>query len=188
MAKIIAVNRKYLTLAVTMVLAIVLGFAAFSLWRTAHTSASKDTVPEIRMLSLAVEPASFTKDLTYGSVTLKNAQVIPARTFDLIATIQNSTAQKMTNVPVELTVGLVGDDRQKWTQPATLQVLNPGQTVRVTFRGVKALGDAQGKSAAAGQHNMTLRIKPNPEGGVNQATEATFRFVVDSSAKPPAKQ
>ncbi|OLN33585.1 hypothetical protein DSOL_0295 [Desulfosporosinus metallidurans] len=32
---------------------------------------------------------------------------------------------------------------------------------------------------------MTLRIKPNPEGGVEQATEASFRFNVDSTVKAP---
>lgn len=137
------------------------------------------------MLGLAVEPASFTQDLTYGSVTMKGAQVISAKTFDFIVTVQNTTAQTMSNIPVELEVSLIGDDSQKISKLGNLPSLEPGATARVAFRQVKALGDAQGKSATAGQHKITLRVKPNAAGGVNQATEATFYFNVDTTVKPP---
>jgi len=164
-----------------------IGFAGFSLWQNTDATVSKiNETPEIKMLGVTAEPASIVKDLMYGSVTLKAAQVITTKTFDLVATVQNTTAKKMTNVPVELQVTLVGDDTKKVISPGTIPSLDPGATARVAFRQIKALGDALGKSATAGQHLITLRIKPNLEGGVEQATEASFHFTVDSTVKVPA--
>ena len=185
MAKIIAINRKYFTLTLSVFLVCLIGIAGVTLWKTSHAS-TKASVPEVKMLGLAVEPGSFTKDLTYGTVTLKSSQVIPSKTFDLIATVQNTTSEKMTNIPVELEVTLVGDDTKKVSKIGNLPSLDPGATARVAFRQVKALGDAVGKSATAGQHKITLRVKPNVAGGIKQATEATFFFNVDSTVKAPA--
>lgn len=187
MTKIIAINRKYIVMVASILVICLIGFVGFSIWQNTDASVSKiNEVPEIKMLGVTVEPASIIKDLTYGSVTLKGAQVITTKTFDLVATVQNTTAKKMTNVPVELQVTLVGDATKKATAPGTLPTLEPGATARVAFRQIKALGDAMGKSATAGQHLMTLRIKPNPIGGVEQATEASFRFTVDTTVKVPA--
>lgn len=186
MTKIITLNRKYIVLVVSVFVICLMGFAGFSLWQNTAANVSKvNEVPEIKMLGVTVEPASIVKDLTYGSVTFKGAQVITTKTFDLIATVQNTTAKKMTNVPVELQVTLVGDETKKVISPGTLASLEPGTTARVAFRQIKVLGDAMGKSPTAGQHLMTLRIKPNPEGGVGQATEARFRFTVDTTVKVP---
>ena len=187
MAKIIAINRKHFVMVASVVVICLIGFAGLSFWQNKNASVSKvNVVPEIKMLSITVEPASIVKDLTYGSVTLKGAQVITTKTFDLVATVQNTTAKKMTNIPVELQITLVGDDTKKITSPGILPSLEPGATARVAFRQIKILGDALGKSATAGQHLMTLSIKPNPEGGVEQATEASFRFTVDTTVKLPA--
>lgn len=187
MTKIIALNRKYIVMVASVFVICLIGFAGFSLWQNTDASVSKiNEAPEIKMLGVTVEPASIVKDLTYGSVTLKGAQVITTKTFDLVATVQNTTAKNMTNVPVELQVTLVGDDTKKVISPGTLPSLEPGATARVAFRQIRVLGDALGKSATAGQHLMTLRIKPNPVGGVGQATEASFRFTVDSTVKVPA--
>jgi len=187
MAKIITFNRKYIVMVASVFVICLLGFAGFSLWEKKDASVIKDNgIPEIKMIGVAVEPASIVRDLTYGSVTLKGAQVISTKTFDLIVTVQNMTANKMTNVPVELQVTLIGDDTKKVTSPGSLPSLEPGATARVAFRQIKALGDALGKSATDGQHLITLRINANPEGGVEQATEASFRFNVDSTVKAPA--
>lgn len=186
MARIIAINRKYFTLSLSVLLICFLGIAGVTIWKTAHATATKtNLVPEVKMLGLAVEPASFTQDLTYGSVTLKGSQIIAHKSFDLIVTVQNTTGQKMSNIPVELEVSLVGDDSKKVSKLGNLPSLDPGATARVAFRQVKALGDAQGKSATAGQHKITLRVKPNAAGGVNQATDATFYFNVDTTVKTP---
>ena len=186
MTKIIALNRKYILMVASVFVICLIGFIGFSFWQNTDTSVSKtNEVPEIKMLGVTVEPTSITKDLTYGSVTLKGAQVITTKTFDLVATVQNTTAQRMTSVPVELEVTLLEDDTKKAIAPGTLTTLEPGATARVAFRQIKALGDAMGKSATAGQHLITLRIKPNLEGGVQQATEANFRFTVDSTVKVP---
>jgi len=184
MAKIIAVNRKYFTLVISALLICLIGYAGVTLWKTAQASANNPE-PQIKMLGIAIEPTSFTTDLTYGTVTIKSSQVINATKFDLIATVQNTTNTKMTNIPVELEVALVGDDSQKVSKIGTLPSLDPGATARVAFREIRALGDAAGKSATAGQHKITLRIKPNAEGGVTQATEASFFFNVDSTVKAP---
>lgn len=187
MAKIIAINRKYFVMFASIVIVCLIGYAGLSFWENTKASVSNvDDVPEIKMLSITVQPASIVKDLTYGSVTLKGAQVITTKTFDLVATVQNTTARKMANIPVQLQVTLVGDNTKKVTAPGILDVLEPGATARVTFRQIKILGDALGKNATAGQHLMTLSIKPNPEGGVEQATEASFRFTVDTTVKVPA--
>ncbi|MBC2724569.1 hypothetical protein [Desulfosporosinus sp.] len=186
MAKIITINRKYIALVASIFVLCLFGFAGFSLWETKGASVSNNSTPEIKMLGVTVEPASIVKDLTYGSVALKGVQVISTKTFDLIVTVQNMTAKTMTNVPVELQVTLIGDDTKKVTSPGSLQTLEPGATARVAFRQIKALGDALGKSATDGQHLITLRINANPEGGVEQATEASFRFNVDSTVKVPA--
>lgn len=187
MTKIIALNRKYIVMVTSVLLICAIGIAGYSLWESKQTSASKmNGTPEIQMLGVTVEPTSVVKDLTYGNVTLKGAQVITSKTFDLIVTVQNTTARKMTNIPVELQVSLVGDETKKVTSPGTLPSLEPGATARVAFRQIKSLGDALGKSAAAGQHLMMLKIKPNPVGGVDQATEASFRFIVDTTVKAPA--
>jgi hypothetical protein len=187
LAKIIAINRKYFVMVASVVAICLIGFGGLSFWQNTNASVSKVTVdPEIKMLSITLEPASIVKDLTYGSVTLKGAQVITTKTFDLIATVQNRTAKKMTNVPIELQVTLVGDDTKKVTSPGTIPSLEPGATYRVAFRQIKILGDALGKSATAGQHLMTLSIKPNPVGGVEHPYEASFRFTVDTTAKVPA--
>lgn len=186
MTKIIAINRKYIVMVASVLVTCLIGFAGFSLWQNTDAIVSKiNETPEIKMLGITVEPASITKDLTYGSVTLKGAQVITTKTFDLVATVQNTTAKKMTNVPVELQVTLIGDETKKTTAPGILPTLEPGATARVAFRQIKVLGDAMGKSAIAGQHLITLRIKPNLEGGVEQATEASFRFTIDSTVKVP---
>jgi len=186
LTKIIAIDRKYFVMVASVFVICLIGFAGFSLWQNTQASVSKiNSIPEIKMLGVTVEPTSIVKDLTYGSVTLKGTQVITTKTFDLVVTVQNMTAKKMTNVPVELQVSLIGDDTKKVTAPGTLQSLEPGSTARIAFRQIKALGDALGKSATAGQHLITLRVKPNPEGGVEEATEASFRFNVDSTVKLP---
>lgn len=187
MAKIVAVNRKYVAMVVSVLVICLIGFAGLSIWQDTQTSVTKiNEIPEIKILGVIVEPASVVKDLTYGSITLKGSQVITTKTFDLVVTVQNTTAQKMTNVPIELQVTLIGDDTKKATAPAILPSLEPGATARVAYRQIKVLGDAMGKSATAGQHLLTLRIKPNPEGGVEQASEASFRFAVDSTVKVSA--
>ncbi|AFM41871.1 hypothetical protein Desaci_2961 [Desulfosporosinus acidiphilus SJ4] len=187
MTKIIALNRKYLVMVTSVLIICLIGIAGFSLWQTKQTSGnSAKGTPEIQMLGVTVEPAVVVKDLSYGNVTLKGAQVITSKTFDLIVTVQNNTAKKMTNIPVELQVSLLGDETKKVISPGVLPSLEPGAKARVAFRQIKCLGDALGKSATAGQHLMSVRIKPNPVGGVDQATEASFRFVVDTTVKAPA--
>lgn len=187
MARIIAINRKYIVMVASVFVICLIGLAGFSFWENRNEGVAKTmNKPEIKMIGVTVEPASFIKDLTYGSVTLKGSQVITTKAFDLIVTVQNMTAKKMTNIPVELQVNIIGDDTKKVTSPGSIEALEPGDTARIAFKQIKVLGDAAGKSATAGQHLITVRINPNPEGGVEQATEASFRFNVDTTVKAPA--
>lgn len=187
--KIIAVNRKYFVLVVSVVVFCFFVLGGFSIWQNTHASSARiETLPELKMIGVSVEPASFVKDLTYGSVTLKNAQVISTKTFDLILTVKNMTDKKMTDIPVELQMKLADNDSKKVTSTGNLASLEPGGTARIAFRQINALGDALGKNFTVGQHLITLRIKPNPVGGLEQASEASFRFLVDSSVKQPVSQ
>ena len=90
MAKIIAINRKAFTLTLSAVLICFICFAGVTLWKNVQASA-EGPVPEIKMLGIAIEPTSFTQDLTYGNVTIKSSQIINSKKFDLIATVQNTT-------------------------------------------------------------------------------------------------
>lgn len=184
LAKIIALSRRNLSITLGVVLVMLIAVASFSLW-THHEAVNKVVIPEIKMLSLSINPQGPIKDVTYGSVTLKGSQIIPSKSFEVIVNVQNTTAQKMMNIPVELEVTLVGDEKQKITKLANLSTLDPGGTAKVTFGTLKALGDAQGKNPSAGLHQLKVRVKPNPAGGVNQTTEANFRFNVDSTVKVP---
>jgi len=182
MAKIITVNRKYLAITLSLVILALVGFAGITLWETVQAVSSKtEVVPEVKMLEIAIEPQPITQDVTYGEMTFKDAKVIPATTFDLYATVQNTTSQKMTNIPVELTVCLAENETQKITTMGTIPALDPGGSARISFKQIKALGDARGSDPASGQHLITLRIKPNAEGGVTQTSEATLKFIIDSS-------
>lgn len=187
MSRVITVNRKYLAFTLSILLIIVVGLTVLSFENEQDASATKtEVVPEVKMLGITVDPAPITKDLAYGSITLKGAQVISVKTFDLIATVQNTTAREIFNVPVELEVTQLNenDAAKKLSKMANIPSLKPGDTARVVFRQVKALGDAGGQDATAGQHLLTIRVKSNPEGGINQTTEASFRFNVDTTVKP----
>lgn len=183
MAKIIAIDRKYLTTILGTAFLALLCISAVGLWKSSAVNANKVLNPEVKMLGAAIDPAAITKDMTYGSLTLKNVQVIPSKTFDLTVNIQNVTDRPMKNLALELEISLLGDSNQKNIIPAQLQSLDPGQPASVTFRGVKALGDAAGENAAVGQHLIVIRIKANPAGGLNKTSEASFKFLVDSTVK-----
>ncbi|CAA7601856.1 Hypothetical protein DEACI_2526 [Acididesulfobacillus acetoxydans] len=187
MAKIVALNRKHLTLLLGVVLVFLVGMAAVKLWQKNDAPVAKTVAPEVKMVSVGVDPAGPTKDVTYGSVTLKGSQIIPAKVFDLTVTLQNVTDRKMTNVPVEMEMNLLGNDRQKVKQMANVPSLDPGGTVKVIFHQIHALGDAMGVNPTAGLHEITIEVKANPAGGVNEDTEAHFQFNVDSTVKTQAK-
>lgn len=185
LAKIVALNRKHLTVTLGVILICLMSIAVVNLWQDNHAPVNKTVIPEVKMLSVSVDPSGPTKDVTYGSVTLKGSQIIPAKVFDLIVMLQNTTSQKMTNIPVEMEISLLGNDKQKVTQMANVPSLDPGGAAKVIFHQVHALGDAQGINPTAGLHQVTIEVKPNHAGGVNQDTEASFRFNVDSSIKVP---
>lgn len=184
MAKIVTVNRRHITILLSALIVCIFIFTAISYWQSNALNANTTTVvPEVKMVNVTLSPASIKKDMTYGSVTLKGVQVIPAKTFDLTVTLQNTTAQKLENIPLELTYFIVGDMNQKMIKPGTLQSLEPGASAKVTFRGIKSLGDASGINAGAGLHEIVLRVKSNPQGGINQTTEASYQFLIDSTVK-----
>lgn len=188
MARIIAIDRKYLTMILGTAFLALLCFSAIGLWKSSAVNTNKLLNPEVKMLNVTVDPATITKDMTYGSLTLKNAQIIPSKTFDLTVNIQNVTDHPMKNLALELEISLLGDSNQKNIIPAQLESIDSGQAASVTFRGVKALGDAAGENAAVGQHLVVIRIKANPSGGLTKTSEASFKFLVDSTVKPANPQ
>ncbi|MDR3289377.1 MAG: hypothetical protein LBT22_08115 [Peptococcaceae bacterium] len=183
MARFIMVERKYVKVVLGVMLAVMVMYTAAGARQKTTSASQNGAVPEVQMVNVVLDPASITRDMTYGDVTLKGMKVIPAKTFDVTVTLENTTSQKITDVPLELAISLVGDETQKVIKSGSLQAIEPGAVARVTFHGVKAFGDALGKDAIAGQHHLVLRVNANPQGGVKQATAANYRFLVDSSVK-----
>ncbi|MDR3270627.1 MAG: hypothetical protein LBT32_03815 [Peptococcaceae bacterium] len=183
MARFILINRRYVQWLAGVVAVLAVAYTVTGLHQRSISAQHSSGTPELQMLSITLDPASQTRDMIYGDVTLKGVQIIPAQTFNLTATLQNDSAQKMTDIPIELTVSLVGNETQKTTKSGMLKSIDPGATARVTFHGIKAFGDALGKDAATGQHQIVLRVQANPSGGVHQSTEASYRFLVDSTIK-----
>ncbi len=185
MAKFITLRRKYLWYG-----GLVLAVAFFSLiginvWLvSSEASSTPDQVePEMKILSIEFDPPVAVKDLYYGGELFKGVQTMTKNNFKISAVVQNMTEKTMTDIPIKMTISLLEDKTKQVSKEGKIPTLEPGATARVAFENIKSLGDAKGKSATVGQHEMTLAIKANAEGGMTQNTEAKVIFNVDSTAK-----
>lgn len=185
MAKFITLKRRYLLYG-----GLVLAVAFFSflginmLLSSSETSSTPDKVePEMKILSIEFDPQIVIRDLTYGSEVFKGIQTMPNNDFKISAVVQNMTEKTMIDIPIKMTITLVENKTQQLSKEGKIPTLEPGATARVSFENIKSLGDAKGKSATAGQHEMVLAIKANMEGGMSQNTEAKVVFNVDSAIK-----
>ena len=137
--------------------------------------------PEIKFVSVEYEPQIIVKNVKYGEEEYKGLKIMPNTSFKVSALVQNVTEKTMSNIQVSLTLISLKDKSQQLSKQGVIPTLEPGATAKISFENISALGDAKGESATAGQHELILAIKANPEGGVTQNTEARFNFNVDSS-------
>lgn len=185
MTRFITVKRKFVWMS-GLVLAVVfvsfLGFHYFFGGSEANTVPEK-VEPEMKILSIEFEPRIVIRDLTYGGEVFKGVQTVPKVNYKVSAIVQNMTEKTMKDVPIQLTISLAQDKSKKISKEGKIPVLEPGATAKIAFENIKALGDAKGKDAKAGQHEMVLAISANPQGGITQNTEAKILFNVDSTVK-----
>ncbi|HHV65504.1 MAG TPA: hypothetical protein GXX46_10595 [Peptococcaceae bacterium] len=184
MAKFITINMRYFLYSGLVLAIVFFAFLGFNfLGNSEANTASQQVEPELKIVSLEFEPPIVIRDLSYGGEVLKGIQTLPKTNYKIAAIIQNMTEKTMSDIPVVLTIVSLADQTQKISKEGKIPILEPGATARIAFENIQALGDAQGKSATAGQHEMVLAIKSNPEGGVTQNTEAKLIYNIDSTVK-----
>ena len=184
MAKFITLKRKYLVYCGIVLAIAVVGYLGFNFSGVAQSSAATDMVqPEMKIVSIEFDPQVQIRDQIYGEEEYKGIQIMPKTTFKVSALIQNMTEKTINNIPVQLTVSSLIDKSKQTSKKGEIPSLEPGATAKISFENIKALGDAKGKSATEGQHEMVLTIKANPDSDLNQNTEARVIFNVDSAAK-----
>ncbi len=185
MAKYITVKRRHLVYVGLVVCIACLGVLGLNiLFGDSETSTVPTKVePELKILSLDFDPPIAVKDVTYDGETFKGLHAINKSNFMLSAVVQNMTEKTMTDVPVKLTITSLADKTKTTSKEGSIATLEPGATAKITFENISAHGDAKGKSATAGQHELVLAMNRNVDGGLSQSTEARFIFNVDSALK-----
>lgn len=184
MVKLITIRKKYLLYGGILFAIIFISLLGINMFGSPEVSSIVEKIePEMKILSMDFDPQIVIKDIAYGEEVFKGIQTIPKTNYTVSAIVQNMTEKTMNNVPIKLTVSLFHDKSQILTKEGIIPVLEPGATAKIAFENIKALGDAKGKSATIGQHELTLSIKANPEGGMSQNTEAKIIFNIDSSLK-----
>lgn len=184
MARFITIRRKYIAYSCLVVAVAFMSVIGVKFFSSSQASSIPDKVePEIKILSIEFDPPVVVRDITYGKEVFKGVQTITKNNFKISAVIQNMTDKTMNNVPVKMTIASVEDKTKQLSNEGEISLLEPGKTARISFENISALGDAKGKSAVAGQHEMILALKANAEGGMTQNTEAKVIFNVDTSVK-----
>lgn len=184
MAKFITLKRRYLIYAGLFVVIACISVWGAGMLKSSLTSTTPTQVqPELKILSIEFAPQMTVLDLKYGGEEFKGLQTINKDTFSVSAIVQNMTENIISEVPVQLTISAIENKSQSLSKEGKIPALEPGASAKITFENIKALGDAKGESPTAGQHEMILAIKANPDGGIAQNSEARVIFNVDTSVK-----
>lgn len=184
LTRFITVKRKYILYGGLMVLVAFASIFGANLFRSSQVSSTPTQVdPELKILSIEFEPQITIRDISYAGEVFKGLQTINKDSFKISAVIQNMTDKIVTDVPVKLIVSAIEDKSKSMSKEGKIPTLEPGATAKIAFEKISALGDAQGQSPTAGQHEMVLAISANPAGGISQNTEARIIFNVDTSVK-----
>lgn len=184
MARFVTLRRKYFYyVGLFVLIALVSVFGVNALRSSQASSTPTEVEPELKILSIEFKPQITIKDISYEGEVFKGMQNLNKDSFEISAIVQNMTEKVITDVPVVLTISAIEDKSKSLSKEGKIPTLEPGATARIVFENIKALGDAQGKSATAGQHEMILAIKANADGGVSQNSEARVIFNVDTSVK-----
>jgi hypothetical protein len=184
LAKYITIRRRYLLYGGLVLAIAFISLLGVNFLDSSEASTAPEQIePEMKILSIEFDPQIVVRDLSYAGEVFKGIQTIHKNSFKISANVQNMTEKTMTNVPVKLTISSVADKTKVLSKEGTIPTLEPGATARISFENIEALGDANGKSATAGQHEMVLAIKANEKGGMSQNTEAKIIFNVDTAVK-----
>ena len=183
MAKFVTLERKhfwYGIVAAALLIGMVIISSALS---NQVVESSSSVTADLKIVSVDFEPKTMERDLVYGTNKLDHAKVLNEASYKVSAVVQNVTDKKMTNIPVTLTVSLLGDTENQQIKQGNIPSLEPGASARVTFENLKALGDAAGMQAVLGQHELVMHFGANEEGGLNTPTETKVDFLVDTKQK-----
>ena len=142
---------------------------------------SQRTVPEVSIVSITLEPKTISKDLQYEGVTYPACELLKAQTFTAVVNFKNTGTKELREVPVEVVLSM--ESKNSVTKNGVIESLAPGDVATLTFGKFPVLGDAKGKKAEAGLHQLDVRVLPNPAGGVELSNERSLLFFVDSRAK-----
>jgi len=184
LARFVTLKRKYFLYGGLFVLIALVSVFGVNVFRSLQASSTPTEVePELKILSIEFEPQIEIRDISYEGQVFKGMQTLNEDSFKISAIVQNMTEKMITDIPVKLTISAIEDKSKSMSKEGKIPTLEPGETARIVFENIEALGDAQGKSATAGQHEMILAIKANSEGGILQNTEARVIFNVDTSVK-----
>ena len=183
MRRVFVVNRKILGL---VCLALVLAVAGFAAWEIQgkdinKAAFSQRNVPEVSISSIALEPKTVTKDLTYEGVPFPASQLFNGKEFTAVVSFKNTSDKVLKEVPVEVRVSVTG--KPIVTKTGKIKEVLPGGVVTLNFGKFTVLGDAKGTDMPAGFHQLEVRTLANPQGGVELSNERAMYFFVDSKVK-----
>ncbi|MCL1853121.1 MAG: hypothetical protein FWF88_08835 [Peptococcaceae bacterium] len=182
MAKFITLERRHfwygIVAAAVLVGVIIISTSLTNQNQVLESSAGAPSA-ELKIVSVDFEPKTLERDLVYGASKIEKAKVINKDAFKIAAVVQNVTDKKMTNIPVTMTLTLLGNPESQQIKQGNIPSLEPGASARITFENLKALGDAAGTSGLLGQHEIVMTFAAGEE-GLTVATETKVNFFVDT--------
>lgn len=182
--RVYVVDRKKLAI---VCLVLVLAVAGWLAWQqngqsgTNQAAFSQRDTAEVTINSITLSPKTVTRDLSYEGIPFPAQQVLNATKFTALVSFQNVSEKDLKDVPVQVVLSV--DGKTPVIRSGKIPELAPGATVSVNFSGIPVLGDAKGKNANAGLHQLAAKVLPNPAGGVETASEMSILFFVDSHVK-----
>jgi hypothetical protein len=183
MRRVYVVDRKILGI---VCLALVLAVAGYVTWTVKGADINKAAfsqrnTPEISIASIATEPKTVMKDLSYEGIPFPASQLFKGKEFTAVVGFKNNSEKTLKDVPVEVVLSVDGKTPVKKT--SLIKEIAPGAVVTLNFPKFPVLGDAKGKEMKAGLHQLEIRTLANPVGGVELSNERAMIFFVDSKVK-----
>jgi hypothetical protein len=183
MSRVYVVNRRILGIVCLVLVLVVAGYVTWTVKGTDINKAafSQRNTPEVSIASIATEPKTAMKDLSYEGVPFPASQVFKGKEFTAVVSFKNNSDKTLKDVPVEVVLSIDGKTPVKKT--SKIKEITPGAVVTLNFPKFQVLGDAKGKDLKTGLHQLEVRTLANPEGGVELSNERAMIFFVDSKVK-----
>ncbi len=181
--RVYVINRRILGLVGLAVVLAAAGVVAWQLlWSGKNQAAfSQRNTPEITVSSIALEPKTVVRDLTYEGIVFPMNQLFKGKEFTAVVSFKNSSDKVLKEIPVQVVLSVEG--KTPLTRSGKIKEIPPGGVVTLNFAKFSVLGDAKGKDVKAGLHQLQVKVLPNPAGGVELANEQAMMFFVDSKVK-----